>query len=121
MACPRYSTYFEDGDEGKGELLRVVQKAGYPPPTFHPSRDRLAKDGTPVRGLVQLQAADFAAYELRKAMREDPNEEWMPWDHRRSLQALATIPGYWGRYKEADLLRICRRVPLRPRSKRRRK
>jgi hypothetical protein len=64
------ATYiFDDGDEGRGELMRVMERDGYPSPIFRPSRDRM-KDGRLVRGLRPLQAADFAAYELRKVYKE---------------------------------------------------
>ena len=45
--------------------MRVMRRDGYSPPIFRPSRDH-TKDGQLVRGMAPLQAADFAAYELRK-------------------------------------------------------
>jgi len=106
---------FEDGDKGKGELMRVVEKDGYAIPSFLPSRDRRAKDGSIVRGLVQLQAADFAAYEMRKAYTDDPNEEWMPWEHRKSLQALGTIECWWGHWTVKNMVDACKKANIRPR------
>jgi hypothetical protein len=117
---PEVRHIFDDGDEGKGELMRVVKKDGYAVPVFASSRNRKARDGTSIRGVIQLQAADFAAYELRKAMVDDPNEEWMPWEHRKSLRALASIPSWWGYYKEKDMLQICRAVSVEPRTRKRR-
>src|SRR3989442_1575061 len=62
---------FEEGDEGKGLLDKLMLRDGYPHPIFRPSRDRVMadRDGNrcEVKGLLPLQAADFAAYELRKA------------------------------------------------------
>ncbi|MGD0942467.1 MAG: hypothetical protein ABR905_22465, partial [Terracidiphilus sp.] len=63
---PAAEYVFDDGDIGRGRLTWLMESGGYPAPIFRPSTDRKAKDGTPVRGLLPLQAADFAAYELRK-------------------------------------------------------
>jgi hypothetical protein len=115
---PEVRHVFDDGDKGKGELMRVVEKDKYALPLFLPSRDRKAKDGSLVKGIVQLQAADFAAYEMRKAYTSDPREEWMPWEHRKSLQALATIDCRWGRYTQKDLVTMCKKAPIRPRDNR---
>ena len=102
---------FEDGDEGKGELMRIMERDGYPIPIFKPSRDR-EKDGRTVRGLVPLQAADFAAYEVRKHFKDDPGELWPLEKYRKSLVALAGVPSTandWGRYREQELLALCQK------------
>jgi hypothetical protein len=104
------TTYiFEDGDEGRGELMRILEDQGYPLPIFRPSRD-LVKKGKPHRGVVALQAADFAAYEIRKVYKDDPDELWPIERYRKSLQALAGIPSVWGRYSEQDLIELCRKA-----------
>ena len=66
-----------------------------------------------VRGLVTLQAADFASYELRKVFRDDPCEQWPTERYRKSLAALAEIPGEladWGRYGEKELAEMCKKI-----------
>jgi hypothetical protein len=108
---------FDDGDEGRGELMRVLERDGYSLPIFRPSRDRLGKDGQKIRGVVPLQAADFAAYEMRKVYRDDPQESWPLEKYRKSLHALAALRSEeedWGKYTEQDLIRLCKeaRVPM---------
>jgi hypothetical protein len=110
---PEINYVFEDGDEGRGELTRVLLKDGYNAPIFRPSRDRTAKDGTPVRGFVQLQAADFAAYEIRKAFRDNPEEDWPLEKYRKSIRALGKINSWWGKFTEHDILYMCRKAQLR--------
>jgi hypothetical protein len=101
------ATYiFDDGDEGRGDLMRVMGRDNYPSPIFRPSRDRWKNDRL-VRGVVPLQAADFAAYELRKAHKDDPMESWPVHKYRKSLQALGGIPSDWGHYTESDLIELC--------------
>jgi hypothetical protein len=101
------TTYvFDDGDEGRGELMRILERDGYPSPIFRPSRYML-KRGKPHRGVVALQAADFAAYEIRKVYKDDPDELWPIVRYRKSLRALAGIPSDWGRYSEQDLVELC--------------
>jgi hypothetical protein len=112
------ATYiFEDGDEGKGELMRVMERDGYPCPIFRPGHD-IQRKGNCVKGLVQLQAADFLAYEIRKAFKDDPTESWPVDRLRKSLKALAGIrcsDEDWGKYTENDLVELCKAgsVPLR--------
>jgi len=62
---------FEDGGPDKGGLMMAMDVARkLPVPTFKPSRDLKDKDGKLRKGVVQLQAADFLAYELRKHRKE---------------------------------------------------
>jgi hypothetical protein len=81
---------FEDGDKGKGYLMRLMEAEGFPAPVFRPSRDQKRKHGI-VKGVIQLQAADFAAYELRKVFKDDPNEVWPLEKYRKSLHALSQV------------------------------
>jgi hypothetical protein len=103
---------FDDGDEGKGELMRIMKRDGYPPPVFWPSRDRAVK-GNLVRGMIPLQAADFAAYEIRKHIAEDPGELKPLEKYRKSIAALASVPSAasddWGRFREQELVNLCQR------------
>lgn len=102
--------FFEAGDDGEEEFKRVMRKDGLPEPIFKPSRDREGQ-----KGIVALQAADFAAYELRKAARDHPASDGPIWKYRKSIRALARIPAWWGQYTESDLLLLCRRIRARPR------
>jgi hypothetical protein len=105
------ATYiFDDGDAGRGELMRIMERDGYPSPIFRPSRDRV-KDGRLVRGIVPLQAADFAAYELRKIYKDDPTESWPLEKYRKSIRALAAVDSEWNRYTEQDLITLCEKIP----------
>jgi hypothetical protein len=109
---------FDDGDEGKGELMRILERDGYPLPIFRPSRDQVNKHGQKIRGVVPLQAADFAAYEMRKVFKDDPTESWPLDRYRKSLRALAQVVSEdedWGRWKERDLVELCKTadIPLR--------
>lgn len=104
------TTYtFDDGDEGRGDLMRVMARDGYSLPIFRPSRDQVKK-GQKVKGVVPLQAADFAAYEIRKVYKDDPDEEWPLVKYRKSLRALAGVPSDWGRYSEQDLIELCKKA-----------
>ena len=114
---PEINYVFDDGDEGRGELIRVLVRDGYSAPIFKPSRDRTAEDGTLVRGIVQLQSADFAAYEIRKAFRDDPDEVWPLEKYRKSLRALGSIDSHWGRFTERDMLSLCRKRQIPQRNK----
>jgi Protein of unknown function (DUF3800) len=105
------ATYvFDDGDEGRGELMRVMERDGYPSPIFRPSRD-CEKKGRLVSGVIPLQAADFAAYELRKVYKDDPLESWPLERYRKSLRALADIDCEWEKYTERDLITLCENIP----------
>lgn len=101
---------FDDGDKGKGLLISFMEKEkpGLPLPTFKPSRDRQG-----MKGLTQLQAADFAAYELLKA--HDVREGGAFHKYRRSMVALAQIPAWRKQYTKAGLVSLCRlrEIPVR--------
>jgi hypothetical protein len=95
--------FFEDGDQGKGELMRIMKRDCLPSPTFRPSVDTDAD-----KGLLPLQAADFAAYEILKA---HPLGDYLPlYKYRRSLVELAKIQSWWGKYSEQDLIDLCNRA-----------
>ena len=108
--------YIFDDEEGKGELRRIVVEAGYSEPIFRPSRkDQVDKKGELIKAVVPLQAADFAAYEIRKIRKDDPRNEFMWWQYRASFRALAAIRAWWGEYTESNLMRMCESVPIEPR------
>lgn len=100
---------FDQGDAGASELVRIAQLHGFPIPSFEPSRDMRGR-----KGVIPLQAADFAAYELLKATR-DVGVDAPLTHYRRSLQALAKIPNRFGRNDEPQLLDMCKnmKIPLR--------
>jgi hypothetical protein len=59
---------FEDGGPDVQGLLRaMLHEPGFPTPIHRPGRDIPDRRGGTRTGLVQLQAADFLAYECRKA------------------------------------------------------
>ncbi len=64
---------FEDGGPDKGGLLAAADVAPMvSSPDFEPSRDIRDRKKGLRRGLIQLQAADFLAYELRKFWADYP-------------------------------------------------
>lgn len=103
---------FEDGDEGKGQLIELMEKSEKPLPIFEPSRDRKTK-GEIRLGLRPLQAADFAAYELLKGFKIG---EYAPlYMHRESLKALAKIPKSWRKQTKSKMIVMCKEmnIPIR--------
>jgi hypothetical protein len=108
---PRDVAYvFEDGGPDMGGLVEVTKQAGIHIPTFSPSRD------TEIQlGVVQLQAADFLAYEMRKAVvdRRDPMTK--PEEFRKSFQAFFSCDVEQGNYREEQLLGLCKtaKIPMR--------
>jgi hypothetical protein len=87
---PPIEHIFDDGGPDKGGLINSLQAMMpyLPAPSFKPSRDvkpcRQWPDGR--MGLVQLQAADYLAYELGKLLREIRFNKGRP--VRKSLLAL---------------------------------
>jgi hypothetical protein len=84
---PEVEYVFEDGGPDKGGLIRSMTqlRPRFADPIFRPSRD--TKDGR--KGLVQLQAADFLAYELRKWQADLTNAPKRP--ARKSLRATLRV------------------------------
>jgi hypothetical protein len=83
---------FEDGGPDKSGLLRAMDvPRKLPAPTFMPSRDIKDRKTDRVRsGVIQLQAADFMAYELRKHRTEFANRSGRP--PRISLHEILKVP-----------------------------
>jgi hypothetical protein len=64
---------FDDGAPGKSSLRRVAGLGPIlPSPQFEPSRDIQDRKKGLRRGFVQIQAADFLAYEVRKYWIDHP-------------------------------------------------
>jgi hypothetical protein len=101
---------FEDGGPDMGGLVEVTKKAGIQIPTFSPSRDTEIQ-----AGMVQLQAADFLAYEMRKAVVDHHDEFTEPEKFRKSFQAFFGCNVEQGNYRERQLLELCNtaNIPIR--------
>lgn len=88
---PEVEFVFEDGGPDKGGLLKAMNvEYRFPDPIFRPSRDIKDKNGNIRKGTVQLQAADFLAYEVRKHRREFTNRTGRA--PRRSLYEILKVP-----------------------------
>lgn len=96
-------TVFEAGDKGKGHLIRVVEEAHKPVPAFEHGRPNETNDSL---GVARLQASDFAAWELLKAV--SPQGEPASLARARvSLQKLSrAVPVSWTQYKTEDFLAL---------------
>jgi hypothetical protein len=95
---------FDQGDEGRGFLINEMQASKHPLPAFKRSRPNLMLDkDDPYH--VQLQACDFAAWELRRG-EEDLENGKSPSELRKSLIALKVEKNrrIWKETKEPDLL-----------------
>jgi hypothetical protein len=94
---------FDQGDEGKGFLMNEMEASKLPLPVFKRSRPdaELDKDD-PYH--IQLQACDFAAWELRRG-EKDLEDGKMPQELRKSLLALKVEKHkrIWKETKEPDL------------------
>lgn len=100
---------FEDRGPDKSGLVKAVEALPpyLPTPAFHPSRDEQPTKNRPYarRGLVQLQAADYLAYEVRKVVYNVVhNKSRIP---RKSLQALTGIELDRSSWTKERLLKIC--------------
>lgn len=93
---------FEDGGPDVGGLTDLTKRSGVQIPKFHPSRDTEVQ-----AGMVQLQAADYFAYELRKAVVDHRDPCTQPELFRKSFQALFGCEADQGNYRERELLNLC--------------
>jgi hypothetical protein len=100
---------FEDGGPDKQGLAKALNTSiKYADPIFRPSRNIKDKKGNERNGIVQLQAADFLAYEIRKHRREIALKTGR--DTRKSLYALLgseTILMRIFRDEQADIIELC--------------
>jgi hypothetical protein len=79
---------FEEGDEPKGFLMRLMKEDGYPSPIFRYKKDCIIK-GRPQKGFVPLQAADILAwhvYQIHKEFALNPQRS------REDIYKLARLP-----------------------------
>ncbi len=100
---------FEDGGPDKPGLVAATQALPpfLPSPAFKPSRDEQPSKQWPEgrRAIVQLQAADYLAYEARKVAFNIVNGR--PRIARKSLQALTPVPLDRSTWDKPRLLRLC--------------
>ena len=87
---------FEDGDVGKGKLTEIMIRDGFPPPVFRPKKSQKDTVFTP------FEAADFAAWEVRKALGQV--EAGAEWDElRESMKALSSALHTWSHHSRERL------------------
>jgi hypothetical protein len=105
---------FEDGGPDKAGLIASVSKypGGLPRPKFEPSRTMKAKKGTIRPGIVELQAADFLAYEIRKFFVDHPKYKSGERIPRTSLLMLRETPADIRLYGHERLSELCRNSGL---------
>jgi hypothetical protein len=106
---------FDRGDEGRGMLAKEMEASGLPTPIFKRSRPEanLDKDDPP---MVQLQACDLAAWELRRGK----SDQLLGKETRKSLHSLAEMKHrMWRGYEIEDLIDLCHSADIKGRRLRR--
>jgi hypothetical protein len=98
---------FHDGTPGQQGLSDLIATELRCRPIF-----RWDKEQDGLNPVIQLQAADFLAYEVRKIRKDDPDEIRPIEKHRKSVRSLVSVPSDWTHYTEADLIETCNRHPL---------
>jgi hypothetical protein len=105
---------FEDGAPDKSGLVSSVEALPpfLPAPIFKPGRDEKPSKNWPKgkKGVVQLQAADYIAYEARKVAFN--LVKGRPKVARKSLQALTPVDLDKSGWDKARLLRLCQLANL---------
>jgi hypothetical protein len=97
---------FEAGDKGSGILRQQLAiDEGHIPPSFRPKKDTSRDDGTIEYGFVPLQAADWLAWEINRAVRDLDNgriheESQLRWPMQEFLRHPT---GYLGQYTLQNL------------------
>lgn len=95
---------FDEEDIGAQELLSVFKRDRLPTPIFKPSRDR--KNGA--KGLTPLQAADFAAWETARFIRDVARKQIRTRaEIRPSFITLNSLSNSWCMLRKEELLRMC--------------
>lgn len=97
----RTAYVFEDGDEGKGLLIKRFEKDALPTPSFKPKFE-VTKDGTS-KPFTPLQAADILAYEVHKPYRDVLEGKPPVKKFRWGFEELSKITGVLGHYASKDL------------------
>jgi hypothetical protein len=102
---------FEDGCPDKEGLIKAVEAVPpfLPAPSFKPSRDGKPSKNWPEGriGLVQLQAADYLAYETGKLLRDLYLIRSGEREVRKSLKALTKVPVDRSSWGEVRLMQMC--------------
>lgn len=107
-----FEIVFHDGTAKRGRLVDAMRREHFAEPIF---RAAIQKENMspPV---IQIQAADFLAYEVRKIRADDPDEDKPIEQHRMSLRKLIWVESEWITYTEDDLVKICQGHPhIKPR------
>ncbi len=97
---------FEAGDKGSGVLRQqLAADEGHIPPSFRPKKDTPRDDGTIDYGFVPLQAADWLAWEINRAVRDlDKGRIQVESELRWPMQEFLRHPtGYLGQYTLQNL------------------
>jgi hypothetical protein len=102
-APQRIETIFDDGTAKRGKLTDAMRKHDFAEPIFGSPLPK----GNGLAHVVQLQAADFLAYEVRKVEKDDPSETRAVEEHRISLRKLMWVESDWGVYSEDNLSKLC--------------
>jgi len=88
---------FEDGDDGKGELMANMRMYGYPYPSFRPKKDRL-DNGSLIPAFTGLQAADYLAYEMFQMLKNQKVSPYLRLLHEKigepSLLTVKSVEEY---------------------------
>lgn len=86
---------FEDGDTGKGELIKLIEESRFATPIFKYSHDRIGEDGFVVKGAVPLQAGDLLAFQLFGPQRNILRDGYIK-EIPKTYTELDKIPGELG-------------------------
>jgi hypothetical protein len=102
---------FESGGPGVGDLMKAMDiPPRLPRPIFKPSIDTEAE-----RGVVQLQPADFLAYEIRKYVVDHPKIKKREMCERKSLRSLTPVKLATTFYTPNKMLERCQALGVKKR------
>jgi hypothetical protein len=90
---------FEDGDLGKGNLIKRFASDLAMTPIFESKKDKASENGK-ISAFTPLQAADFLAYEILKGCKEMKGRQRNP---RWGLEEFMQMPGELGTYDRENL------------------
>ncbi len=110
--------FFEDGGPDKGGVIHAMDiPPKLPAPFFRPSRDIQDRKTGLRRGVVQLQAADYLAYEIRKYILDHPKYRSGERQPRGSLGALTGVEVDRRFLRASEIVRLCEAWKLKRRLK----